>query len=219
MPLVGYRVRARDGALLGAAGLAYDYVLGAGGVYLVAESACLAATVPVAAGLIRGLGEVHPGLALKPGRLPARLWRLAFDRLAALGGEEGIVEFRWAADGYRAVVPAGERRGAAAVRYAPGEGTVLQLHSHHRMPAYFSRTDDADEQGLALYGVLGRLGVPGQRPEVRLRVGAYGYFAPVPWDLVFAGDRGDVLDLASDAPPGATEEENQGQPEQEELLG
>ena len=54
-------------------------------------------------------------------------------------------------------------------------------------PACFSPRDDADEQRLGLYGVLGRLDAP--RPEVRLRAGAYGYFLPLPWEAVFAGDR------------------------------
>jgi len=70
---------------------------------------------------------------------------------------------------------------------------VLEIHSHHRFPAQFSPTDDADEQHLCVYGVVGRLDQ--ERPEVALRVGAYGYFLPVPWESVFAGGRGVFRDV------------------------
>ena len=214
IPLVGYHVRTRDGAPANVAGLAYDYILGAGGVYIEAENAFLLATVQVAAVDVRGLEAVLPGLLLKPGRIPQRLWRLAFDRLAGLGEEEGIVEFQWREDGYHAVVPEGEHRSVAAVRYEPGEGTVLQLHSHHRMPAYFSATDDADELGFALFGVLGRLDTP--RPEVIVRVGVYGSYALVPWDLVFAGALGTVRDLARGEPDRTSDDQDRDHREPEE---
>jgi hypothetical protein len=81
---------------------------------------------------------------------------------------------------------------------------VLELHSHHALPAYFSRVDDADEQGLRLYGVVGRL--DRTRPEVALRVGAYGHRLPVSWDAVFAGDRGGVRDAQFDSPEEADDE-------------
>jgi hypothetical protein len=41
------------------------------------------------------------------------------------------------------------------------------------MPARFSGTDDKDETGFRLYGVLGDLR---RSPEIRMRVGCYGYF-------------------------------------------
>jgi hypothetical protein len=45
---------------------------------------------------------------------------------------------------------------------------LCELHSHGLLPAYWSATDDADEQGARLYAVIGRLAA---RPEIRLRVG------------------------------------------------
>lgn len=60
-----------------------------------------------------------------------------------------------------------------------------------------SRTDDADEQGLRLYGVVGHLDA--ERPEVALRIGAYGHFLPVPWEMVFQGERDPFRDVQFDA--------------------
>lgn len=52
------------------------------------------------------------------------------------------------------------------------------------MPAYFSQTDNADEQGARLYAVIGRLD---SEPEIRLRVGVYGYWQALPLTAVFTG--------------------------------
>ena len=47
----------------------------------------------------------------------------------------------------------------------------LEIHSHHHLPARFSRTDDQEETGFKLYGVLGDFD---SQPALRLRVGVYG---------------------------------------------
>ena len=62
---------------------------------------------------------------------------------------------------------------------------VAEFHSHGTSRAFFSKTDDRDEQGFRVYGVVGRLDDP--EPELRLRVGVYGHFAPAEWAQVFSG--------------------------------
>ena len=42
-----------------------------------------------------------------------------------------------------------------------------------------------DEQGFRVYGVAGRLDAP--QPELTLRLGIYGHFAPLHWSQVFHG--------------------------------
>jgi hypothetical protein len=56
--------------------------------------------------------------------------------------------------------------------------------------------DDADEQRLCIYGVIGRLDA--ERPEVALRVGAYGYYLPLPWESVFAGEKSPYRDRVAE---------------------
>jgi hypothetical protein len=51
------------------------------------------------------------------------------------------------------------------------------------MGAFFSATDNRDEQGLGLYALAGRL--DRLIPEVNMRVGLYGYFAPLKFSEVF----------------------------------
>ena len=91
---------------------------------------------------------------------------------------------RWDGAAYRLVVPP-QAGTAASLVYAPPAGVVAEVHSHGRARAFFSATDDRDEQGLRIYGVAGRLDTP--LPELRLRVGVYGHFAPVALGQVFAG--------------------------------
>jgi hypothetical protein len=111
--------------------------------------------------------------------------------------------------GYRLAIPH-QVAGATRVLYRPPSAAVLELHSHHVLPARFSRQDDDDEQRLCLYGVVGR--VDQERPEIALRVGAYGHFLPVPWDSVFDVSDSDgvtVCDVnfdTSGAPPGTIDE-------------
>ncbi|MEX3625011.1 Mov34/MPN/PAD-1 family protein [Viridibacillus arvi] len=52
--------------------------------------------------------------------------------------------------------------GRNSLRYLP----VLEIHSHNTMPAYFSETDNADEQRFGLYAVVGRLD---KSPQILLR--------------------------------------------------
>ncbi len=84
--------------------------------------------------------------------------------------------------GYRLRKPPQEAS-ECGVSYERLPHTVLDIHSHSLMTAFFSGTDNRDEQGLRLYMVIGEMGT--LFPEVRLRVGVYGYFAPLKLEKVF----------------------------------
>jgi PRTRC genetic system protein A len=196
--IVDYLV-ARDGPT-GPSGLAYDYVLGGDGLFIAARNRYLDARVPVASAPVRGLPPLFPSVALRTGRLPQEIWNVIVAVSCAWARAEREVLFSVVYDevlGYQVVQPR-QATGSTTVRYRPIAGAVLEIHSHHRFAACFSATDDADEQSLRVYGVLGRLG--SNRPEVALRVGAYGYFMPVPWEAVFDGKRGIVRDVHFDPP-------------------
>ena len=65
---------------------------------------------------------------------------------------------------------------------AGGPAPLIEVHSHHGMPAFWSATDDADEVGLALYAVLGRIF---DQPQLCVRLGIYGQWWPLPAATVF----------------------------------
>ena len=180
---MGYLVN-HPGGLSGAHGIGYDYVLGAGGVYVQSESANLVARIPVAPCEVRGLAPVAKKVKLAHGPIPAGLFKLGLGWFQDTPDTERFFAVRWDGRSYRLVVP--EQEGTAtSLAYTPPAGVVAEFHSHGGSRAFFSATDNRDEQGFRIYGVVGRLYKP--RPELRLRVGVYGHFAPVEWQQVFDG--------------------------------
>ena len=190
--LVEYLV-ARDGVPF-RQGLAFDYLLAGDGLYLVADNEHLAARVPIADCQVRGLPLVYPSCNLKHGRIPGWIWDAIVwaAHVGYMSGHEVLLTVRFDPSvGYRLTVPR-QVAGPTHVVYRPLADAVLEIHSHGPLAAAFSPTDDADEQGLRLYGVVGRLGT--EQPEVALRVGAYGHYLAVPWETVFQGERGTFWD-------------------------
>ncbi len=180
---VGYLVNHPDG-LTGSNGVGYDYVLGAGGLYVQSESAHLTARVVVAPCEVRGLAPVAEKVHLTPGPIPAGLFELGLRWFQNDPDTERFFAVRWDGRSYRLVVPP-QLGTATSLAYAPPAGVVAEFHSHGTSRAFFSATDDGDEQGFRIYGVAGRLDT--DRPELSLRVGVYGHFAPVEWFQVFDG--------------------------------
>ena len=74
---------------------------------------------------------------------------------------------------------------ASATAVTADDTIICDLHSHGNMRAFFSLTDNADEQGARLYAVIGKLD---SEPEMRLRVGVYGYWHPLPLTAVFTNN-------------------------------
>ncbi len=180
---VGYLVNRKEG-LAGAHGIGYDYVLGSGGLYVQSESAHLTARLLVAHCEVRGLAPVTGKVELANGPIPARLFEVGLRWFEDDPGTERFFAVRWDGGAYRLVVP--EQEGTAwSLSYTPPAGVVAEFHSHGTSRAFFSKTDDGDEQGFRIYGVAGRLDT--DRPELSLRVGVYGHFAPAQWSQVFEG--------------------------------
>ncbi len=71
------------------------------------------------------------------------------------------------------------RATAASVDFDPLPETddvfvYCQIHSHHRMEAFFSSTDDREELRTLIYGVVGRVGL--RRPHALFRYSCGGHF-------------------------------------------
>ena len=180
---VGYLVNHPTG-LSGAQGIGFDYVLGAGGLYVQSESAHLTARVLAAPCTVRGLASVTEKVELARGPIPARLFEVGLRWFQDDPTTERFFAVRWDGRRYRLVVP--EQEGTATrLKYTPPPGVVAEFHSHGSSRAFFSKTDDSDEQGFRIYGVVGRLDDP--EPELSLRVGVYGHFAAADWPQVFDG--------------------------------
>ncbi len=191
---VGYLTSTKEG-MRGERGSFYDYVTAENGIFIEAEGRFLAARVQVATGVIRGLAPLEPALVLRYGPIPQHLFDLALSAMLVDPEQERYVAVTWA-DGYHISVPEQEVSATSTVYEVPDD-TVLDLHSHGRMRAFFSGTDNHDETGFRLFGVVGCLS---DEPQLRLRVGVYGYHHLVPWDEVFAGSLEGVDDLLTAEP-------------------
>ena len=191
---MGYLVNHPSG-LAGVPGIGYDYVLGAGGLYVQSRSAHLVVRVMVAPGSVRGLAPVSEKLTLPHGPIPVYLFEVGLRWFQETPSTERFFAVRWDGAAYRLVVP--EQAGtASSLTYRPPAGVVAEFHSHGKTRAFFSPTDDRDEQGFRIYGVVGRLDT--LRPELSLRVGVYGHHAPVRWGQVFDGPSPGVRLLAEE---------------------
>ena len=179
----GYLVN-HPGGLTGTHGVGYDYVLGSGGVYVQSQGAHLTARVTVAPCEVRGLAPVAEKVQLNNGPIPAGLFEVGLRWFQDAPDTERLFAVRWDGEAYRLVVPP-QAGTATRLAYLPPAGVVAEFHSHGGSRAFFSATDDRDEQGFRIYGVVGRLDA--LQPELSLRVGVYGHFAPVEWSQVFDG--------------------------------
>jgi len=153
----------------------YDYVLDGRGVVKRVSTPHFAAQVRVAAGTVVGLPPLTTGIELAVPRIPARWLRRALAPARAAGPIEQMYHLHWPDGRWQVALPR-QSGTAGQVQYRGGgeASVVLDLHSHHNMPAFFSGTDDRDEQGCRFYAVIGRIFTP--RPELILRLGLYGDF-------------------------------------------
>ena len=115
------------------------------------------------------------------GKIPGRLYDLSLAILMANSEMEQYLAITWE-NGYRLMNPTQERS-EASVTYNKLPSLIMDIHSHGYFEAFFSGTDNKDEQGLCFYMVVGRLNT--LLPEVELRLGAYGYFVPLEIEDVF----------------------------------
>ena len=177
--IVGYQVNHPDG-LEGEAGQAYTYVLASNGIWVRAESELLAVQIPMTlkphegAG-VRGLAPLIPMVELRHGPIPHYIREAMLAVMRALSFQEHFFAVTWDG-GYHLHYPK-QAATSGSVHYAAVQGAALHVHSHGTLSAFFSATDDRDEQGLAIYGVYGRWDT--LAPEAAFRVGVYGHFCEV----------------------------------------
>ena len=155
---VGYLVNHASG-LSGFHGVGYDYVLGSGGLYVQSESAHLTARVRIAPCEVRGLASVSEKLVFTHGPIPSHVFELGW--AGCWPGRTPSGSSRCAGTGTSTGWWCRPRRGR--VRPSPTSRPAALSPSFTPTPthrAFFSATDDRDEQGFRVYGVVGRLDTP-----------------------------------------------------------
>lgn len=159
----------------------YDYVLARQGIIKRVENRHLAVDAllaPIEAELIGLRLQPYPlrELRLNVPRLPGRLLAQMLADARQNMGREVMYHARFSAGaGWRITRPRQEQSWTrVGYREVDPHDIVLECHSHHTMPAFFSGTDDRDEQGGRLYAVMGHL--DRDTPQLALRAGLYGHW-------------------------------------------
>ena len=192
--LVTYHIHNRD-PLPANDALAYQYILAGNGVFVRAETRFFTALLAVTACTVRGLPPLRPQFKMLVPRILARLLDavLADARRARRSDNrlnEVLYQFHHHGRDVQVKKPAQQTTPTSVATsmttaVADTASIICDLHSHGNMRAFFSLTDNADEQGARLYAVIGKLD---SEPEMRLRVGVYGYWQPLPLTAVFTNN-------------------------------
>lgn len=174
--------------------LAYQYVVAGNGLFIRAEDSRMEAMVPAALAYVHGLEPVDTFARLKVPRVPAKfLWAIHQSARRHLPNE-AMFQLSWEEVNYvpswRCFMPYNTAN-PVKLDFDDRAGAVIDLHSHGTASAFFSDTDDGDEQGLRFYVVVGHVDrsvVDVEPPQIAVRVGVYGHHWNVPLATVFDGD-------------------------------
>ena len=167
-----------------------EYLWAGNGLFVRAKRKGLEAIVPIVYCPTQGLAEVIPYVKMDYPRLPVEMVDEMFGiSMGERNAEDGPLEimFRvwWneAAGEWRLETPEQERS-MAFCRPLSEEppNTIIEIHSHHAMDAWFSPQDNLDERGFRLYGVMGEFD---KEPVIRMRLGIFGHYMDVrPADIL-----------------------------------
>lgn len=190
MGLIGYRTTA---PLAPVRGQMFDYVMAGNGVFIEAKRDLFSVLFPVSITGFRDLPDAELDFHSRMPLVPMDMVLNIRDRFANFANEnlEDLVHLIYSPvypyhNGWELVVPDQVRTSGSCRPNDPtcesARKAVIEIHSHHLMPARFSPQDDIDEQGFKIYAVVGGFGY-GRTPMIRMRVGVYGYFweIPSPW--------------------------------------
>ncbi|KPV45690.1 Mov34/MPN/PAD-1 family protein [Alicyclobacillus ferrooxydans] len=140
---------------------------------------------------VRGTGLSEPPVTLSVPRIPVGILEEIVRVFQTEPDVEHLAYVVWDTDHHYSVYWPEQTSSAVSVQSEEGfmetdeRFIVLQVHSHGRLPAFFSRQDDSDEIRTGLYGVVGLCHQP--YPEMRFRMSCGGKFWSVAPGEIFSG--------------------------------
>ncbi|NEO33152.1 MAG: hypothetical protein F6K36_22550 [Symploca sp. SIO3C6] len=136
---------------------------------------------------IRGLSELKPQLKLEPYPIPKDILISIWRQSCLARNDRGLIEILFhiqhRRDGWELRVPEQTQQTWQCQTTQPYHEAIAEFHSHGSGTASFSATDNAEEDGFRLYGIIGRLHTI--HPEILIRAGLFGHFLIVPASCVF----------------------------------
>lgn len=172
---------------------ALRYILAGNGLLLQAHRQHIKALVLLATYPVKGLPPLEPYLTTTLPKVSQALMSQMLETARNQQDETGhpleiVFHFLLEEGEWQLIIPEQEQSYTHCRPVNSGEASyrqaVLEIHSHHHFPAYFSETDDQDEQGV--FRFLGVVGHFLDKPRLRLRLGIYGHFISLPAELLLA---------------------------------
>jgi hypothetical protein len=171
----------------------YEYVMAGNGIFIRGARREFQTQFCIQSCVVRGLLELETSLELNTPRVPCEMITEMLRRARAARDEKGrpceIVFHLVFTDAgvWQCHVP---DQNQSPMRAKPSDDSptssyaraCIEVHSHVDMHASFSSTDNRDEMGFRIYGVLGCISAT---PVIRVRVGMYGYRQDIPATWVF----------------------------------
>lgn len=163
-----------------------------GRLYEIRHSALGTISVPASENTLRKLNEVPTGFLFSLPKIPGELLEMivSFFRFYCTTWQrnEAMLRILWHPTEHFYTLNCPVQTVSEATVHAELETIdpfieVMQIHSHNSMPAFFSSTDNEDEQQFLLYGVVGNLAE--SIPELILRVGVNGQFFTLSPEQIF----------------------------------
>ena len=140
---------------------------------------------------VQGTGSSEPSLTLFVPRIPVSILEEIVSTFRAEPDIEQLAYVVWDTDQHYSVYWPDQITSAVSVEAQEGfmetdeRFIVLQIHSHGRLPAFFSRQDNADEIRTGLYGVVGLCHQA--YPQMKFRMSCGGKFWNVAPEEIFSG--------------------------------
>jgi PRTRC genetic system protein A len=158
----------------------YEYVYASNGTFVRAKRQGLQAIAPVTYYKAKGLRSLAAAVQMLYAPVPIALVQRMLEASCLACDAQGkpveiVFHLYFENENWQLAIPDQEQT-ATSCKPLDNKSygkALIEIHSHHGMKAYFSETDNRDETGFRIYGVLGEIFT---NPQIRMRVGIYGHF-------------------------------------------
>jgi PRTRC genetic system protein A len=151
-------------------------------------------------------GSLSERIAFTFGVIPIALLEefIAIGRIELPNEVAGALIYHRTTNSLRLAVHDAIKAGPAEIRYrmpvlGADEEVAVDLHTHGRLPAFWSSTDDADDQGVKVCGVFGNLHQEQLSAAFRLAINGQFRELPHPWNAKPSGNQ-TTVELGEDCP-------------------
>lgn len=180
-PLINYLV-AQKNPLPPCNASLYEFILANNGVLIRGERDGLSVIAPLVECNIPGLVDIEPQFHFKYPLVPRKLLEEIL-RLSQQAAPHEILFHLSYEQTWKLTIPPQTRQELTVTRLDSSPHVLIEIHSHHILPANFSDRDNSEESGFKIYGVIGTIF---SQPTLRLRVGIYHQvFWEIPAHFVF----------------------------------